>query len=83
MQLVLERLNVENYKITSQNHIWNAIKLNNIWYHLDLTWDDPIVENGASILSHNYYLISTHELLALDTTEHQFDQEIYSELKEA
>lgn len=83
MQLILERLNVENYKITSQNHIWNAIKLNNIWYHLDLTWDDPIVENGTSILSHNYYLISTHELLALDTTEHQFDQEIYSELKEA
>lgn len=83
MQLILERLNVENFKVTSENHIWNAVKLNNIWYHLDLTWDDPIVEFGPDVLSHNYYLISTHELLALDVTEHTFDQEIYSELKEA
>lgn len=83
MQLILERLNVENFKVTSRNHIWNAVKLNNIWYHLDLTWDDPIVEFGPDILSHNYYLISTHDLLALDITEHTFNQEIYSELKEA
>lgn len=83
MQLILERLNIENFKVTSQNHIWNALKLNNVWYHMDLTWDDPIVENGLDILSHNYYLISTHDLFALDTTEHSFNQEIYSELKEA
>jgi len=27
-------------------HAWNQIKLNDIWYHVDVTWDDPVPDTG-------------------------------------
>lgn len=83
MELFLEKLNIQSYKISSENHVWNAIYLNNTWYHLDLTWDDPVTTNNTDILEHNYFLINTSKLLQIETTQHTFDQELYSELKEA
>lgn len=83
MELFLERLMIKSFKVSSNNHIWNAVYLDNKWYHLDLTWDDPVASDGNNYLEHNYFLISTDKLLKLDITEHQFDKEIFSELKEA
>lgn len=81
MELILERLGIESYKISSDNHVWNAVNLNNAWYHLDLTWDDPITTNNTPVLDHSFFLINTKKLLEIETTEHQFDQDIYQELK--
>ena len=83
MELMLDRLNIENYKVASENHVWNAVNLDGTWRHLDLTWDDPVVDVGINIKLYDYYLITTSELLNLDQTEHNFNQDIYSELKEA
>lgn len=83
MELMLDRLNIENYKVASENHVWNAVNLDGSWRHLDLTWDDPVVDVGINIKLYDYYLITTSELLNLDQTEHNFNQDIYSELKEA
>lgn len=80
MELMLDRLSIENYKVASENHVWNAVKLDGTWRHLDLTWDDPA---DINIKLYDYYLITTSELLNLDQTEHNFNQDIYSELKEA
>ncbi len=81
MELILERLGIESYKISSDNHVWNAVNLNNAWYHLDLTWDDPITSNNIPVLDYSFFLINTKKLLDIETTEHQFDQDIYQELK--
>ena len=83
MEIFLERLNIKSYKVSSYNHIWNAIFLDGKWYHLDLTWDDPVTNDGKDYLEHNYFLISTTKLHNLDITEHKFDQKVFSELKEA
>ena len=82
MQLMLERLEIENFKVASTNHVWNAVKIDDTWKHLDLTWDDPILDIGLDWIIHDFYLISTEELLKLDQTEHTFDQNIYVELKQ-
>ncbi len=82
MALFLEDLKIKNYKIASANHVWNALKLNDGWYHLDLTWDDPITTTGQNLLEYHYFLITTNELLKKEKTQHSFDQEIYSEVKE-
>ena len=82
MQLILERLEIENFKVASANHVWNAVKIDDTWKHLDLTWDDPILDIGLDWIIHDFYLISTEELLKLDQTEHTFDQNIYVELKQ-
>jgi len=44
-----------------QEHAWNMIKLDDRWYQLDLTWDDPIGQ-AADEVSYRYYLVSDEEL---------------------
>ncbi len=83
MQLFLERLNVKNFKVSSDNHIWNALYINNTWKHLDLTWDDPVASDGKDYLEYNYFLIDTNQLLTLEQTQHNFNLEHYTELKNA
>lgn len=83
MQLFLERLNVKNFRVSSDNHIWNALYINNTWKHLDLTWDDPVASDGKDYLEYNYFLIDTNQLLTLEQTQHNFNLEHYTELRTA
>lgn len=77
MAIFLNKLNIINYRVTNDSHTWNAVKLDNIWYHLDATWDDPI--SDEDILTHTYFLITTYEDSILDEP-HYFDKEIFLEL---
>lgn len=79
MAIFLNRLNLNNYKVSSSNHVWNYVKLNNAWYHLDLTWDDPIVNTGENILTHNFFLINTLTLEQKMTSQHIYNKNIYIE----
>lgn len=83
MELFLEDMGVKSYKISSENHVWNAVYLNNTWYHLDLTWDDPITTDGSDILEYNFFLITTSELNELEKEQHNYDKNVYSELAES
>ena len=76
-------MNVKSFKISSDDHVWNAVFINNNWYHLDLTWDDPVSKDGKDYLEHNYFLIDTKQLLSIEKTQHQFSTLSYPELKEA
>lgn len=83
MAVFLEKLNVPNFKVASDTHIWNAVYINNQWKHLDLTWDDPITTSGEDVLEYSYFLVNTEDILKLDTyiNEHNFDKNIYLEFK--
>lgn len=83
MAVFLDKLNIPNYKISSETHVWNAVYLNGSWLHLDLTWDDPVTTSGKDILSHEYFLITDNELLLKheSSKDHQFDYNIYLEFK--
>ena len=81
MQLFLEKLNIKSYRVASNEHIWNAVELNNIWYNLDLTWDDPVIDDGRNILDDTYFMIDTKTLQENDMTEHDFSINYYKELK--
>lgn len=81
MSIYLNSLGIKNYKITSKNHIWNLVELDGKWYHLDVTWDDPIASDGKQYLIHNFFIISTEQLLTLDRLEHNFDRNTYLEAK--
>ena len=83
MELMLERLNIESYKVSSSTHIWNAVNLDNKWYHIDLTWDDPVTENDTDILDDSFFLIDTDKLKEIEPKEHNFNEEAYTELKTA
>lgn len=81
MALFLDYYNIPNFKVVNEKHVWNAIKLKDTWYHLDLTWDDPIINEGIGIISHDYFLITDQELKAKDKGEHHYDSTIFKELK--
>lgn len=77
MEIFLDKMNIINYKISNEEHIWNLVYLDGKWYHLDLTWDDPISE--TNINRDTYFLITTKTLEELNDGTHNFDKKIYSE----
>ena len=81
-ELFLEKMHIKSYKVSSNNHIWNAVNLNNKWYNVDLTWDDPVTSDHSNLLEHDYFMINTRTLLSKENTQHDFNQEIYSEIKQ-
>ena len=78
--VILTKLGVENYKIVSDTHVWNALYYNNEWYHLDLTWDDPVSTSGKDILTYDYFIITDEELFEKDNEKkiHEYNREIYT-----
>lgn len=40
------------------DHMWNMVKMNGQWYHVDVTWDDPVMSDGSQMLRHKYFLLS-------------------------
>ena len=78
MALFLNKLNLDNVIVITDNHAWNAVKINDKWLHIDITWDDPITSNNSDILSHEYFLISTDQLLKKDMSQHNFNKDIYN-----
>ena len=79
MSIYLNTLGIQNYKITSENHVWNLIYLDGVWYHLDATLDDPVANDGNQYIIHNFFIISTKELLELDNIEHNYVKNVYLE----
>lgn len=82
MQLFLEKLNVKSFRISSSDHVWNAVNIDNTWYHLDLTWDDPVVDDNIDRLNYDFFLIDTKQLQDKEKTKHEFNQDNFRELKE-
>lgn len=77
MAIFLNKLNIINYKISNNEHIWNLVYLDDNWYHLDLTWDDPI--SDININRDTYFLITTNTLEQLNDNTHNFNKNIYKE----
>lgn len=33
----------------TEAHAWNYVQINNKWYAVDVTWDDPVIEGGGQL----------------------------------
>ena len=77
MAIFLNKLGIENYKISNDTHIWNLVHINGVWTHLDTTWDDPISDNNLN--RDTYFLIDYEELTKLDDNTHTFNKNINKE----
>lgn len=49
-----------------EKHMWNMVCLDEQWYHVDVTWDDPI-NNEEDLIEHAYFNI-TDSAMAVDHT---------------
>ena len=75
--IFLNKLGIENYKISNDTHIWNLVHINGVWTHLDTTWDDPI--STTNLNRDTYFLINYDELTKLNDNTHNFNKNIYKE----
>lgn len=73
-------LGIESTYVSSpknyMNHAWNLVELDGKWYHIDLTFDDPLNPRGNdmySYVSHEYALLSTNAIRNADVPHDGFD----------
>ena len=66
-----------NSEGNTENHAWNYVQLNGIWYAVDCTWDDPILI-GSGILSNSskykYFLKGEEEFNKTHMPNGQFTE---------
>ena len=70
---IMNRLNIDAgiAVSTNANHAWNVIKINGNWYHIDVTFDDP-VRDQLGRATHNYFMLSTDDLLAKESSRSDY-----------
>ena len=63
-RMLLEKagISVKCYSSKKMNHMWNLVKIGSKWYHVDVTWDDPLNERNSKeyfgVVFHKYFLLS-------------------------
>lgn len=76
-QYIMKELGIECIYIpgkgNGEGHAWNAIKLGNEYYYVDVTWDDPVPNEGQSETLWYAYAFTTSE---------QFDTDHVAEVDE-
>lgn len=79
MSIFISQLNIPNIRISADKHVWNLVCIDGTWLHLDATWDDPVTNTGAQILTHDYFLINNKTLMNRDKKEHNYNKNFYVE----
>lgn len=61
--LLFNKVGIEAGIVTSSamNHAWNYVNIDNKYYHVDLTWDDPVPESNR--VRYNYFNLTNTEML--------------------
>lgn len=74
IDILLRAMRIPTFRLSSQTHQWNVVYVSGGWFHLDATWDDPVIAGGGSLLLHDYFIITTAQLHTLDATDtHVYD----------
>ena len=66
MRLLLSMLEIENDIATGyagrESHAWNQVKMEDGWYHVDVTWDDPIMSGGEDTIQYVYFFKNDEDM---------------------
>ncbi len=64
MSQTITDLGFETVQVKGKNHVWNAVNLNDKWYYIDATWDDP-TNTDRDFVNHDYFLFPADERHAM------------------
>lgn len=48
----------EDYSGNGTNHMWTATQTDGVWSYTDITWDDPVTDNGEEMCRRVYFCMS-------------------------
>jgi transglutaminase-like putative cysteine protease len=72
--LLLNRAGVECRIVTGisrgEGHAWNMVKIDGAYYHLDVTWDDPVGNSGSDNKVYHYFNLNDKEI----SVDHTWDK---------
>lgn len=69
-KILMDMVGIENIYITGtatsddkpENHGWNIVKIGGNYYHLDVTWDDPVSTWGFDNVNYKYFNVTDREI---------------------
>jgi Leucine-rich repeat (LRR) protein len=54
-----------------ENHAWNMVNLDGVWYHIDATWNDP-VPDVPNRIRYDYYNLTDEQMSATHAWERSY-----------
>ncbi|MGN0643026.1 MAG: transglutaminase domain-containing protein [Huintestinicola sp.] len=66
------RLGIESCTVlgvASEEHMWNMVKMDGDWYHIDLTWDDPDRASFPDSVRYDYFGLTDERIRQLRTVD--------------
>ncbi|MEW4153576.1 transglutaminase domain-containing protein [Bacillus thuringiensis] len=73
---LLKEAGIQNHIVTGtgngQAHAWNLVNIENKWYHLDTTFDDPVPDKAGRV-TYSYFNMSDERL----SKDHEWDRSKY------
>lgn len=74
MKMMLDSQNIPNITIVGESkgpHTWNLVYVDGAWRHVDVTWDDPVMQDGSGDkLMFNYLGLSDADM----ARDHKWDK---------
>lgn len=70
-KLLFDMVGIENALVSGKSHaksgkegphMWNIVKINGNFYHLDITWDDPVNDRNRDMRTYSYFNVSDDEI---------------------
>lgn len=75
---LLSRCGIKSVMVSSEsmNHAWNLVLIRGNWYHVDVTWGDPLMYDADSngVVDHNYFLLSDEAISDSEHNHHGWDR---------
>lgn len=74
-KMLLEKVGIESILVSEPriNHAWNIVKIDGEYFHVDVTWNDPVPDRQGRVL-HTYFNTSDRKMLQ---GKHVWDQAKY------
>ena len=68
---LLDKVGIDSYICSSSQlkHAWNIVEIDGKYYHVDVTWDDPVWDISGRV-EHTYFMLSTYALKTVDGGAH-------------
>lgn len=76
-QMLMNRLGIPSLFVSSDamNHAWNMVKIENDWYHVDPTWDDPVPDVPGRI-QYQTFMVSNAKISSSENAHYGWNADL-------